>query len=99
MAGRWFQTAEEADEWLSCLVVRRQENIDSVADFLYVDPEMMFGRTPLSFACELGNAFGVEWLLSHGAAVNYLEEEVGQGIDFIMFCILLLFSLDRTSIQ
>ena len=31
---------------------------------------MQIGLRPLHCACEWGNIFGVEWLVSHGANVN-----------------------------
>ncbi|XP_065838591.1 death-associated protein kinase 1-like isoform X4 [Oscarella lobularis] len=69
VASRSFETAEEADEWLSFLVEEQGYTIDHPAGELLL-------YTPLHCACEWGNAFGVEWLVSHGASIDF-EDECG----------------------
>ncbi|XP_065839335.1 death-associated protein kinase 1-like [Oscarella lobularis] len=61
VAGREFETAEKADEWLSYLVVQEKEGIEKEAE--------LGGLRPLHCACKWGNIFGVKWLVSHGADV------------------------------
>ncbi|XP_065838957.1 death-associated protein kinase 1-like isoform X3 [Oscarella lobularis] len=67
VAGREFETAEEANEWLSYVVLEREENVNEPTGF---------GRTPLHCACKWGNFYGVNWLLSHSATVD-VEDDFG----------------------
>ncbi|XP_065839231.1 death-associated protein kinase 1-like isoform X3 [Oscarella lobularis] len=62
VAGREFDSAELADEWLSYALGQNNQDIqkESGGD----------RRRPLHCACKWGNIFGVEWLVDHGANVN-----------------------------
>ncbi|XP_065839024.1 putative ankyrin repeat domain-containing protein 19 [Oscarella lobularis] len=62
LAGREFETAKEADDWLSFALVQKNQGIEKEAGFRRF--------RPLHCACEWGDIFGVEWLVSHRANVN-----------------------------
>ncbi|XP_065836858.1 serine/threonine-protein phosphatase 6 regulatory ankyrin repeat subunit B-like [Oscarella lobularis] len=62
VAGREFETAEEADEWVSYALVQKEQDIEMESRY--------GGLRPLHCACEWGNIFGVEYLVSHGANVD-----------------------------
>ncbi|XP_065839077.1 death-associated protein kinase 1-like [Oscarella lobularis] len=62
-AGKKFETAEEADEWLSYVVLQRNQDIECPSYAIN-------GLRPLHCACKWGNIFGVEWLVSRGADVD-----------------------------
>ena len=38
-----------------------------------IDTWMQWGLRPLDCACQWGNIFGVEWLVTHGANINVKE--------------------------
>ncbi|XP_065838535.1 death-associated protein kinase 1-like isoform X3 [Oscarella lobularis] len=62
LAGREFESADEANEWLSYLFVQQNQNIDEQSVYSKL--------RPIFCACMWGNIFGVKWLVSHGANVN-----------------------------
>ncbi|XP_065844346.1 death-associated protein kinase 1-like isoform X2 [Oscarella lobularis] len=62
VAGRVFESAEEADKWLSYALLQKNQHIEAKSRGFQV--------RPLHCACKWGNIFGVEWLVSHGAYVN-----------------------------
>ncbi|XP_065839200.1 inversin-B-like isoform X2 [Oscarella lobularis] len=62
VAEREFETAEEADEWLSYTLKQKNQHIEKSS--------CLGGLRPLDCACKWGNIFGVEWLVKHGANVN-----------------------------
>ncbi|XP_065838862.1 death-associated protein kinase 1-like isoform X2 [Oscarella lobularis] len=62
VAGREFETAEEAEEWLSYAIAQQYEDIEKQSG--------VFKFRPLHCACKWGNIFGVQWLVSHGANIN-----------------------------
>ncbi|XP_065845817.1 uncharacterized protein [Oscarella lobularis] len=62
VAGREFDSAEEADDWLSYAIVQKNQHIE-----LKSEVERL---RPLQCACKWGNIFGVEWLVNHGANIN-----------------------------
>ena len=41
-----------------------------------IDAWMQDELRPLHCACKWGNIFGVEWLVSHGANINVIEDFV-----------------------
>ena len=55
-----------------------------------IDAWMQSELRPLHCACEWGNIFGVEWLVTHGANFN-VKDKVGLAIDFIWFHSSLIF--------
>ncbi|XP_065839213.1 death-associated protein kinase 1-like isoform X2 [Oscarella lobularis] len=64
VAGREFDSAEEADDWLTYAIVQKNQVIEKESD-------LICGQLrPLNCACLWGNIFGVEWLVSHGATVK-----------------------------
>ncbi|XP_065838716.1 death-associated protein kinase 1-like isoform X1 [Oscarella lobularis] len=77
VAGREFETSEEADAWLSCALEQRNQDIENNSSGI--------GLRPLHCACEWGNIFGVEWLVSHGANVN-VKSVAGRRTPFSYAC-------------
>ncbi|XP_065839111.1 delta-latroinsectotoxin-Lt1a-like [Oscarella lobularis] len=65
VAGREFDSAEEADDWLSYALVQKNQGIEKRSG--------LTGLRPLHCACKWGNIFGVEWLVNHGANINVKE--------------------------
>ena len=85
IAGKEFETAEEAEEWL-CYVVSLEghESIDQPDEVsirflvrLFYSFMQWLKRTPLQAACFYGNRIGVNWLLARGASVNVSVYRVG----------------------
>ena len=80
VAGREFETAEEADEWLSCVSVQKNQDFEEESHEVicmnrfwsgkFIDASMQYDARHLHCACWWGNIFGVEWLVEHGANVN-----------------------------
>ncbi|XP_065838812.1 putative ankyrin repeat protein RBE_0220 [Oscarella lobularis] len=64
-AGREFESAEEAEEFLSREVAEGNSEIDQLSQC---------GRTPLHFACEWGSIYGVKWLVAQNANVNVKDD-------------------------
>ncbi|XP_065838506.1 death-associated protein kinase 1-like [Oscarella lobularis] len=62
LAGREFETAKEADDWLRFAVEQKNQSIEKEAGVRRF--------RPLHCACEWGDIFGVEWLVSHHANVK-----------------------------
>ncbi|XP_065839207.1 death-associated protein kinase dapk-1-like isoform X2 [Oscarella lobularis] len=62
VAGREFDSAEEADDWLSYAIVQKNQDIEKKSFGLRL--------RPLHCALKWGNIFGVEWLVTHGANIN-----------------------------
>ncbi|XP_065839117.1 death-associated protein kinase 1-like isoform X3 [Oscarella lobularis] len=62
VAGREFDSAEEADDWLSYAIVQKNQDIEKKSYPIRL--------RPLHCACKWGNIFGVEWLVNHGANIN-----------------------------
>ncbi|XP_065838510.1 death-associated protein kinase 1-like isoform X2 [Oscarella lobularis] len=67
VAGREFETAEEANDWLSYAIVQKNQDIDMKS--------YQYEFCPLHCACKWGNIFGVEWLVIHGANINEKAKE------------------------
>ncbi|XP_065838567.1 death-associated protein kinase 1-like [Oscarella lobularis] len=70
VAGREFDSAEEADNWLSYAIVQKNEDIEEESD--------VYRLRPLHCACQWGNIFGVEWLVTHGANINVKDYPDGR---------------------
>ncbi|XP_065838541.1 death-associated protein kinase 1-like isoform X3 [Oscarella lobularis] len=68
VAGREFESAEKADEWLSYALLQKNRHIEEESE---VHPELR----PLDCACKWGNIFGVKWLVNHGANINLNDSD------------------------
>ncbi|XP_065831466.1 ankyrin repeat domain-containing protein 16-like [Oscarella lobularis] len=69
VAGRQFETEEEAHESLSYALVGKNEDKE-------IEKQSWRKLRPLHCACKWGNIFGVEWLVSRGANLN-VEDDRG----------------------
>ncbi|XP_065843828.1 putative ankyrin repeat protein RF_0381 [Oscarella lobularis] len=66
VAGREFGSAEEADDWLGYAIVQKNQDVEKES--------FLSALRPLHCACEWGNIFGVQWLVTHGANINAKDD-------------------------
>ena len=74
VAGREYETAKEANEWLSYVLEQPNQQKEKPSESVTMSRMPLVrtqcGLRPLHCACKWGSIFGVKWLVNHGARVN-----------------------------